>query len=389
MIKKESTTSTLIECGQLPSMLNDLKINFPTDLSSIEERITQISPLKYSQTRNYKNGSLTYLGPYISRGVISTKQVYEHIKQLQLPWYQTKKLIQELAWREYYQQVWISKGEQIHTDLKNSQYPIINYEVPAAVLSAQTGISAIDEGIKKLYQTGYMHNHMRMYVASLCCNIAKSHWLQPAKWMYSNLLDGDLASNHLSWQWVAGTFSNKKYYANQENINRYFDSLQNSTFLDVGYDKFESLEVPDNLTTTQPFLEETELPKVREVQLKRNRLTFIYNYYNIDPYWHKSKKEVQRIFLLEPSFFSRYPVTQKCLDFALELVKMIGDVTVCIGEFNDIKNQIPTNNLVYKEHPTNRHYVGTQEPRDWMTNLTGYYSSFSSFWKKCQGYLRT
>ena len=96
MITKESTTSTLIECGQLPSMLNDLKINFPTDLSSIEERITQISPLKYSQTRNYKNGSLTYLGPYISRGVISTKQVYEHIKQLQLPWYQTKKLIQEL-----------------------------------------------------------------------------------------------------------------------------------------------------------------------------------------------------------------------------------------------------------------------------------------------------
>lgn len=127
--------------------------------------------------------------------------------------------------------------------------------------------------------------------------------------MYSNLLDGDLASNHLSWQWVAGTFSNKKYYANQENINRYFDSIQKSTFLDVSYDKFESLGVPDNLTTIQPFLEETELPKLREVQLKRNRLTLIYNYYNIDPYWHKSEKEVQRIFLLEPSFFSRYPVT--------------------------------------------------------------------------------
>ena len=152
-----------------------MKINFPTDLSGIEQRIAQISPLEYSQTRNYKNGALTYLGPYISRGVISTKRVYEHIKQLHLPWNQTKKLIQELAWREYYQQVWISKGEQIHTDLKRNQHPILNYEVPAAVLSAQTGISAIDEGIKKLYQTGYMHNHMRMYVASLCCNIAKSH----------------------------------------------------------------------------------------------------------------------------------------------------------------------------------------------------------------------
>lgn len=131
-----------------------MKINFPTDLSGIDQSIAQIYPLKYSQTRNYKNGTLTYLGPYISRGVISTKRVYEHIKQLQLPWNQTKKLIQELAWREYYQQVWIFKGEKIHTDLKRNQHPIINYEVPAAVLSAQTGISAIDEGIKKLYQTG-------------------------------------------------------------------------------------------------------------------------------------------------------------------------------------------------------------------------------------------
>ena len=68
---------------------------------------------------------------------------------------------------------------------------------------------------------------------------------------------------------------------------------------------------------------------------------------------------------------------------------MIDDITVYIGEFNDIKKQIPTNKLVYKEHPPNRHYAGTQEPRDWMTNLTRYYSSFSSFWKKCQGYLRT
>mgnify|MGYP006195700273 CR=1 FL=1 len=60
-----------------------------------------------------------------------------------------------------------------------------------------------------------------MYLAAMVCNNAKSHWLTPARWMYYHLLDGDLASNALSWQWVAGTFSHKKYIANQQNINKY------------------------------------------------------------------------------------------------------------------------------------------------------------------------
>ena len=85
---------------------------------------------------------------------------------------------------------------------------------------------------------------MRMYIASVCCNISNSHWLHPSKWMYYNLLDGDLASNNLSWQWVAGSFSNKKYYANQENINKFFQSSQKNTFLDIDYSEFKNLTIP-------------------------------------------------------------------------------------------------------------------------------------------------
>ena len=118
--------------------------------------------------------------------------------------------------------VWINKKDQIFSDLKNDQLGIENYKIPKAIVNAQTNISAVDDAIKILYSSGYMHNHMRMYVASICCNIAKCHWSTPSKWLYSHLFDGDLASNSLSWQWVAGTFSNKKYYANQSNINKYF-----------------------------------------------------------------------------------------------------------------------------------------------------------------------
>ncbi|MDG1098675.1 MAG: FAD-binding domain-containing protein, partial [Bacteroidia bacterium] len=219
-------------------------MNFPTDIASIEDRLNTIDPARYGATRNHKDGAVTYLSPYISRGVISTKQVYLHLKRLDLPWYKIEKLIQELAWRDYWQQVWIEKKEGIKQDLKNPQYPISNHQVPEAIVKAQTGIEAVDEAIEELYKTGYMHNHMRMYVASICCNIAHCHWLVPALWMHSHLLDGDLASNHLSWQWVAGAFSNKKYFANQENINTFFNSSQKNTFLDVEYSAFPDLEIP-------------------------------------------------------------------------------------------------------------------------------------------------
>ena len=64
---------------------------------------------------------------------------------------------------------------QINQDLKNEQKPILNHAIPKAIVEANTGINEVDNAIKTLYDTGYMHNHMRMYVASLCCTIAKSH----------------------------------------------------------------------------------------------------------------------------------------------------------------------------------------------------------------------
>lgn len=306
-----------------------------------------------------------------------------HLKRLDLPWYKIEKLIQELAWRDYWQQVWIEKKEGIKQDLKNPQYPISNHQVPEAIVKAQTGIEAVDEAIEELYKTGYMHNHMRMYVASICCNIAHCHWLVPALWMHSHLLDGDLASNHLSWQWVAGAFSNKKYFANQENINTFFNSSQKNTFLDVEYSAFPDLEIPHELIPTQALDVDTILPKVPKPILENQKSTLIYNYYNLDPYWHKND-DVQRIFLLEPSFFKEHPISQKCLDFAIELSKNIEGMQLFVGEFAALQEMIDASCIVYKEHPTNGHYNGVEEPREWLSSVSGYFSSFFKFWKKCK-----
>ena len=313
--------------------------------------------------------------------MISTRQVYAHVKGLELTWYKKEKLIQELAWRDYWQQVWIEKKVDIFQDLKNTQAPISNHKIPKAIVEARTGISAVDEAIEELYNTGYMHNHMRMYVASICCNMAKSHWLEPAKWLYSNLLDGDLASNHLSWQWVAGANANKKYFANQENINTFFNSNQKGTFLDVDYAAFEDFKTPDRLKEIAPFSVDYTLPVIHNPKLDPKKTTLVYNYYNIYPYWHKGE-DVQRVFLLEPSFFQAHPVVQRALDFAIALTKNIPGIELFVGEFSDLK--INTNHILYKEHPTNSHYEGTEESRDWMTSVSGYFPSFFAFWKKCK-----
>jgi deoxyribodipyrimidine photo-lyase len=360
---------------------------FPGNLKEIKHRIAQIDPLKYARTRNYKDGSVTKLSPYIARGVISTRQVYDHLLSLELPWNIIEKLVQELAWRDYWQQIWIDKKNEIDRDLKNIQQRVSNHQIPLAVINHNTEITAIDKAIEALYETGYMHNHMRMYVAALSCNIAQSHWLQPAQWMYSHLLDGDWASNALSWQWVAGTNADKKYYANQKNINKYFYSNQKNTYLDIEYSQFDTLEIPDVLKKTVSFDGQTPLPVFDKEQFEPHKQTLIYNYYNLDPEWHLLD-DVQRVLLMEPSFFRKYPVSQKCIDFVLQLSENIPGIKIFIGEFHELEQAINGEFLVYKEHPTNDHYQGTEEPREWMFDVWGYYPSFFAYWKKCKKELR-
>ena len=356
---------------------------FPTEIKKIHQRIQQIDPVQYARSRNFSDGAVTHLSPYISRGVISTKQVFDHLLSLDLPWQRIEKLVQELAWRDYWQNIWIAKGDGINEDLKHAQDPVSNHGISDAIVDHRTGINAIDDAIGDLFKTGYMHNHMRMYVASVACNVAQSHWLTPARWMYYHLLDGDWASNALSWQWVAGSNANKKYYANQDNINKYFNSSQRQTFLDVDYEQFSTLAIPESLLECSNFDLLTDLSDTSNIQLERDKKTLVYNYYNLDPDWHDDE-EVQRVLLLEPSFFKTYPVSQKCIDFIMQLANNIAGIKIMVAEFESLTQQVDPAHIIYKEHPTNRHYLGTEEPRSLMFDVSGDYPSFFAFWKKCK-----
>jgi len=366
---------------------NTLVPHFPTDYSDILERVQLIDAKRYGSTRNYVDGAVTYLSPYISRGVISTKMVFEQLLKRGENLAQIEKLTQELAWRYYWQQVWIAKKDGIDSDLKQPQHPVGNTLISNAIVGATTGISAIDKAVTTLYQTGYMHNHLRMYTASVACNIAQSHWKLPAQWMYFHLLDADWASNALSWQWVAGSNSHKKYYANQENINTYCRTDQQGTFLDVGYDKLPTLEVPEVLKVFSPVQLHTELPEVPALVVNRELPSCVYNFYNLDPLWKKDL-HVNRILVLEPSHFKKYPVSTKTIDFICALAKNIDGLQLYVGEFQQLVSDYGLTTVYYKEHPTANHYNGICEPRDWMFDVQGYFPSFFSFWKKCKKQLK-
>lgn len=357
---------------------------FPTSYQAILDVIDAVDPIAYSRYRNHVDGPVTYLSPFISRGVISTKQVLNALLEKGYTLKQSGKLIQEMAWREYFQRVWQSLEDDIFRDIRSRYTGIRHAQVPKAVLDASTGIEAIDQGIKDLYQYGYMHNHLRMYTASITCVTAKAHWLNPSKWMYYHLLDGDLASNSCSWQWVAGSFSSKQYYCNQENINKYCGTNQKNTFLDKEYHELPLLETPAVLTEAGTFNPVTILPATQAPQLDHELPLLLYNGYNLDPNWRKDTK-ANRILLLEPSHFREYPVSEKVIRFIIALAENIEGIQVFTGELADLPELKKFPAVYSKEHPAFPHYPGIKDERDWLfPGIQGVHSSFFSYWKKSE-----
>ena len=112
-------------------------------------------------------------------------------------------------------------------------------------------------------------NHARMWLASYVVHVRKVHWRAGADWLYAHLLDGDLASNHLSWQWVAGTGSHKPYLFNAENVARYAPEAWHSpgSVVDCSYEALDRMargpkapthaSAPDAPPTIEPAVHNT------------------------------------------------------------------------------------------------------------------------------------
>lgn len=215
----------------------------PTALAA-GARLAAVCPDAYAKTRNALDGAVTCLSPYITHGLLSLRDVYSDV-HLRHPLDANHKFVFELGWRAYYRHVWAHIGEGIHQSLHCGVLPDDAYsdELPSDVVEARTGIAAIDLAVSELYATGYLHNHARMWLASYLVHLRKVHWQVAAQWMLGHLLDGDVASNHLSWQWVAGTGSSKPYLFNADNVAKYAPEEWHSfgTVIDASYEALDRL----------------------------------------------------------------------------------------------------------------------------------------------------
>ena len=192
-------------------------------------KLANIDPIAYARTRNYGDGKITRLSPYIHHGILSLSEVRNHALTKCSEPAQITKFIQELAWRDFWQRILTAHPQWAWEDAEpyKTGFTSQDYEdaLPEDIANGKTGVACIDAFIHELTATGYIHNHARMYLASYMVHFRRIKWRIGASWFLQHLLDGDVASNNLSWQWVASTFSHKPYIFNLENVDKYFSKL--------------------------------------------------------------------------------------------------------------------------------------------------------------------
>jgi len=197
-------------------------------LASLRDFIPKMP--RYAPRRNYAvlgDDGVSRLSPYLRYRLISEEEVVTQVTDA-LDFSVAEKFIQEVVWRTYWKGalhlnpgVWYSYQERVNELVAvadaSSWGPVCE-----AARSGRTHLSYFNEWVHELTATGYLHNHVRMWFASIWIFTLKIPWQLGAAFMYHHLLDGDPASNTLSWRWVAGLHTKgKTYLARPDNIAKY------------------------------------------------------------------------------------------------------------------------------------------------------------------------
>jgi deoxyribodipyrimidine photo-lyase len=236
----------------------------------------------YTAQRNFDFGpkdrkNISCLSPYITHRLISEYEVAK--KVLSKHSYQKiEKFIQEIFWRVYWKG-WLELRPKVWTDFVEDLKNLENSNEYAKAINGETNIDCFNEWVQELKENNYLHNHTRMWFASIWIFTLKLPWQKGAEFFLRELYDGDAASNTLSWRWVAGIQTKgKNYIAQNWNINKFTNN------------KYKDLKLTEN---PQPIIDQREyeiLPiNIDNNEKKSNRLVFFENEldfqsFNIDSY---------------------------------------------------------------------------------------------------------
>ena len=184
---------------------------------------------EYSKLRNFDYGpdnrsNISCLSPYITHGIISEKEVIK--KSLnKFSFSKNEKFIQEVLWRTYWKG-WLELRPSVWTDflieLKKIKEDFQNNQTYRNAIEGKTNIECFNYWINELKENNYLHNHTRMWFASIWIFTLDLPWQLGAEFFMQHLYDGDAASNTLGWRWVAGVQTQGKHYlASEWNIKKF------------------------------------------------------------------------------------------------------------------------------------------------------------------------
>ena len=189
--------------------------------------------LRYAKSRNFDHGpgahsDVSTLSPFIRRRLVLERDVVAAAMGAH-GFDNAEKFVQEVIWRGYFKgwlerrpAVWTSYVTGLDRDLAILDTDRRLRRDVAAAEAGQTGLECFDAWARELVETGYLHNHARMWFASIWIFTLGLPWRVGADFFYRHLLDGDPASNTLGWRWVAGLHTRGKPYAAQAwNIARF------------------------------------------------------------------------------------------------------------------------------------------------------------------------
>ena len=184
---------------------------------------------EYSKLRNFdfgpeKRSNISCLSPYITHGIINEQEVIQKALS-KFSFSKNEKFIQEVLWRTYWKG-WLELRPNVWTDylielnqIKNEFKDNKDY---IAAIEGKTKVDCFNEWVKELKENNYLHNHTRMWFASIWIFTLELPWQLGAEFFMQHLYDGDAASNTLGWRWVAGVQTQGKHYlASEWNIKKF------------------------------------------------------------------------------------------------------------------------------------------------------------------------
>jgi deoxyribodipyrimidine photo-lyase len=228
--------------------LGDTGAGFAATRPAGLHRLRQFVPLSgrhYAEQRNYdlgpgRHAHVSQLSPYLRHRLITEAEVVQAVLERYAA-STAAKFIQEVCWRTYWKgwlemrpQLWprtVAETARERARVLADAGTAARYQ---AALHGSTGIAPFDDWVSELRGTGYLHNHARMWFASLWIFTLRLPWQLGAEFFHQHLLDGDAASNTLSWRWVGGLHTRgKTYLARPSNIETYTQGRYAAVGLDV------------------------------------------------------------------------------------------------------------------------------------------------------------